>query len=191
MGREFELKYAAGKESFEALRSRYRQLRPIKMETEYYDTPRRHLGALHWTLRRRMENGVAVCTLKTPLPDGARGEWEIACDDIGRAIDLLIEAGAPAQLREKSAPGLEPVCAARFTRMCCPVELENATVELALDEGVLLGGGKQMPLREVEVELKHGSEEAAVAFARKIAEEFCLKQEPKSKYRRALELTQI
>lgn len=191
MGREFELKYAADAESFDDLKIRYPHLRPIAMETAYYDTRDRRLGALHWTLRRRMENGMPVCTLKTPLSDGARGEWEIPCADVAAAIPLLIASGAPEALTELVLPGLEEVCAARFTRLCTLVELGNATVELALDEGVLLGGGRELPLREVEVELKTGSEDAAVDFARKTAETFHLKCEPKSKYRRALELTGI
>lgn len=191
MGREFELKYGAEAESFDALKARYPHLRPIAMETAYYDTPGRLLGTLRWTLRRRLENGIPVCTLKTPLADGARGEWETECADVTAAIPILIAAGAPEALAELTGQGLELVCAARFTRLCAPVELENATVELALDEGTLLGGGNEAPLREVEVELKAGSEEAAVAFAREIAEAFCLKEEPKSKYRRALELTEI
>lgn len=188
MGREFELKYASSAQSFEALKARYPQLRPIDMETAYYDTRDRRLGDLRWTLRRRFENGLAVCTLKTPLPDGSRGEWEVPCSDICQAIPALIAAGAPEQLKELTAKGLTQVCAARFTRLCTLVELENATAELALDEGVLLGGGKELPLREVEVELKDGDEESVVFFATELATAFGLTAEPKSKYHRALEL---
>ena len=39
MGREFELKYAAAPSQLEALKARYPHLRPISMETTYYDTP--------------------------------------------------------------------------------------------------------------------------------------------------------
>ena len=59
---------------------------------------------------------------------------------------------------------------------------------LALDEGCLTGGGREMPLLEVEVEVKSGSEEAATTFARQLAEEYGLTVERKSKYRRALGL---
>ena len=54
--------------------------------------------------------------------------------------------------------------------------------------GALLGGGREEPLCEVEVELKAGSEEAAIAFAGKLAEQFGLVPEKFSKYRRALAL---
>ena len=79
MGREFELKYAADSAQLDALKARFPHLRPITMETAYYDTPDGRLSRLRWTLRRRLENGVSVCTLKTPLPDGSRGEWETEC----------------------------------------------------------------------------------------------------------------
>ena len=66
--------------------------------------------------------------------------------------------------------------------------LDNCTLELALDRGVLLGGNQEEPLCEVEVELKSGPEAAAVAFAALLADKFGLIPEEKSKFRRALAL---
>jgi hypothetical protein len=66
--------------------------------------------------------------------------------------------------------------------------LDDAVVELALDTGVLLGGSREQPLCEVEVELKSGEPEKAVAFAEAMAKEFGLRSERKSKFRRALAL---
>ena len=57
-----------------------------------------------------------------------------------------------------------------------------------MDEGILTGGGREMSLLEVEVEVKSGSEEAATAFAATLAQEYGLTVESKSKYRRALGL---
>ena len=68
--------------------------------------------------------------------------------------------------------------------------VDGAVVEIALDRGVLLGGGREVPLCEVEVELKAGQPEAAVAFAENLAEEFGLRPERKSKFRRALALAE-
>ena len=61
-------------------------------------------------------------------------------------------------------------------------------MELALDRGVLLGGGKELPFAEAEVELKQGRDGDAVAFATELAARFGLIPEPKSKLRRALSL---
>ena len=62
-------------------------------------------------------------------------------------------------------------------------------VELALDRGILCGGKKEIPLCEVEVELKDGSKEAAAFFALELAKKYGLDPENKSKFRRALDLT--
>ena len=61
-------------------------------------------------------------------------------------------------------------------------------MELALDQGCLLGGGKALPFGEVEVELKSGSQTDAVSFAGALAAEFGLKPQPKSKLARAMAL---
>ena len=190
MGREFELKYAATEAELALLRSRYPQLTPIAMETTYYDTPAGTLGKLHWTLRRRMENGKSVCTLKTPLPDGSRGEWETECDKILNAIEPLCALGAPKQLALLTAGGVEPVCGAKFTRLAGRIDANGCTVELALGRGVLTGGRKILPFAEVEVELKDGAEAAAVAFAEALARELGLRPEPRSKVARARALAQ-
>ena len=97
----------------------------------------------------------------------------------------LCKLSGVADLADLTAKGVMPVCGAKFTRIAITVVLENCTVELALDSGVLTGGGKKIPLCEVEVELKDGKKEAAVAFAKALAEEFCFVPESKSKFVRA------
>lgn len=188
MGREFELKYRADGASQAAIEKAFGRFYEIEMETTYYDSPEGGLSARHITLRRRLENGVAVCTLKTPAEGGARGEWEVEETDIEAAIPKLCKLSGHPMLAALTAGGVVPVCGARFLRKATTVETDGCTVELALDQGVLLGGGKEMPLCEVEVELKAGSQEAAIAFARHIAEQYGLAQEHGSKFRRALAL---
>lgn len=188
MGREFELKYRADALALQALREEFGEFVPITMETTYYDTPAGELGRMHWTLRRRYENGVSVCTVKTPADNGGRGEWEVRCDDIRAAIAHLIARGAPEKLAQLSQTGLEEVCAARFTRLAITLELPGAVAELALDEGVLLGGGRELPFTEVEVEHKSGSETLVAAWAADLAERYALTPEPRSKVQRALAL---
>ena len=191
MGREFELKYTADPEQQAALQQDFAlSWQEFAMETTYYDTASGDLGRLHWTLRRRFENGRSVCTVKTPSPDGGRGEWELECDNIMDAIPELCKLGAPHTLMICAAMGVQEVCGARFTRQAAALEIEGAVVEMALDRGVLTGGGKGIPLCEIEVELKEGSDAAAIAFADALAEKYGLKPEHRSKYRRALTLAQ-
>lgn len=188
MGREFELKFAASARSFAALGAKWADFSVISMQTTYYDAPDGALSSRHITLRRRMENETSVCTVKTPISGHGRGEWETECDNIEAAIPKLCKLGAPKELLLLTMNGVSPVCGARFTRRAKLLQLPDCTVEIALDEGVLLGGDRELPIREVEVELKSGSEEAAVAFAKALAAEYGLIPENKSKFRRAQSL---
>ena len=190
MGIEFELKYAAKAADFETLKARYPHLQPIAMETTYYDNAGGDFSRLKWTFRRRMENGKSICTLKTPAQGLGRAEFEAECGDIMDAVMLLVAQGAPMELLLLTARGVTPSCGARFTRLAGLLELEGCTVELALDEGVLLGGGKELPFLEVEVELKEGSREAAVAFGAALAAELGLQTELRSKVARARQLAE-
>ena len=191
MGREFELKFRADAETIALIREKYGIFTSISMETTYYDTFELKLAMHRWTLRRRMENGVSVCTFKRPHKDGGRGEWEVECPNIMEGILALCKAGADEELLRVTAGGLMEVCGARFTRLAKTLEIPGGTVELALDQGVLLGKGKELPLAEIEVELKEGTDEAAVAFAKALAEEFSLVPEEKSKFVRAMALAMM
>ena len=190
MGREFELKYAASAQAQQAILAAFPNFRQICMETTYFDTPHGDMAARKMTLRLRKENDETICTLKTPLPDGSRGEWECPATDIEQGIAALLALGAPDTLKQLTGGGLIPVCGAAFTRCAIDLPTEDGSAELALDQGVLTGGGKQIPLREVEIELKSGSEEAALALAAQIAAAYSLQREPKSKFRRAMDLAQ-
>lgn len=188
MGREFELKYQAEPETLALLRSKFGEFTRISMETTYYDTADLALRQRKWTLRQRLENGRAVCTVKTPLPDGSRGEWEVENTDLTAGVKQLCAIGAPEEVLDYVNQGIAPFCGAKFTRLAKTIALPGGTVELALDEGVLLGGGRELPFAEVEVELKSGEDSVASAFAEALAAEFDLKEQPKSKLARAMAL---
>ena len=182
MAREFELKYAATPEIQEKIREKLGEFEEISMETTYFDTPEGALSARRITLRSRQENGICVCTLKTPGVGHGHGEWDTQAPWCAETAKKLWE-----ECGEKPVPfeALVPVCGAKFVRRAALVRLPDCTVEVALDAGVLLGGGKERPLCEVEVEAKAGSEEAAAAFAQALAAEFGLSAERESKFRRA------
>lgn len=188
MGVEFELKFRGDEISHREIREAFPGAwKEIQMHTRYYDTPSGALSQRKFTLRRRMENGVSVCTLKTPAGK-ARGEWEICCDHIEKAVPQLVAMGAPEELSLLAAEGLTEICGARFQRMALLYPLTEGTVEIALDDGVLTGGGKEIPLCEIEVELKTGTMEAAEEFAAGLSRTYGLQKEEKSKFRRALAL---
>lgn len=188
MGREFELKYQATPEIIAEIRGKFGDFTPISMETTYYDTEDFSLRKRKWTLRQRLENCRAVCTVKTPLPDGSRGEWEVESPDLAAGAARLRAMGAPGEILDYINRGVAPFCGARFTRLAKTVDLPGGTVELALDQGVLLGGGREQPFAEVEVELKDGEDAVALDFAKALATEFGLKEQTKSKLARAMAL---
>ena len=185
MATEYELKFKADPQTLSAMDVAFPGGNRMEMETAYYDTPTGKMSARRYTLRRRLENGISVCTLKTPAGD-ARGEWETECDTIETAIPKLIEMGAPAELGDMVKEGLVHICGAKFTRLL--ISLPECTVEIALDQGILLGGGKTEPLCEAEVELKDGEKAVCDAFAAELAAKFGLVTEKKSKFARALGL---
>ena len=189
MGVEFEVKFRATPEQLQAVRSKTEgPEQEFEMETTYYDALDDGLSRRYYTLRRRMENGISVCTLKTPNEGAGRGEWEVRCDAIEDAIEKLCKLGAPRDLRELTAVGIKQVCGAKFHRIVKTVRLEDGVVELALDRGVLMGGGKEIPLCEVEVELKEGSVEMTRSYAMLLSALYGLTPEKGSKFRRALAL---
>ena len=189
MGAEYELKYRADEDILSSIFTTFpARWQKISMETTYYDTPSHALSARRWTLRRRMENTVSICTLKTPGAGLERGEWEVKCDSIHQAIPELCKLGAPAELETLCKEGLVISCGAKFTRKAGTFTLRDCVLEIALDQGILLGGGKEIPLCELEIEHKEGSRDAVDAFAKELAEIYGLQAEEKSKFARALAL---
>lgn len=189
MGIEFEMKYSATVEQQERILAAY----PLEychydMETTYFDTPTGSLSQRHITLRRRMENGTSVCTVKTPVSTYGRGEWECLCENIEDGIMELCKLGAPEELLSLTAEGIVRVCGAKFHRQAGLVLFQDSQLEIALDRGILTGGGKEIPLCEVEVELKSGEPQDAVTFGAVLAHCFGIVPQELSKFRRALAL---
>ena len=185
MGREFELKYRATPAQQAAILKEYGDFTPITMETTYFDTLDGALSASRITLRRRFENGISVCTVKTPADQHGRGEWETECDDIKAAIPILCKLGCPVDLTSLCEKGIAPICGAKFTRLAKTLTLTHCTVELALDKGILTGGGKEIPLVEVEAELKSGNTADVDQFATYLMATYGLEVEKYSKFARA------
>ena len=184
MGRELEYKFRLTDAGYDCLRREFGPLAETRMETAYYDTPSRSLGAAGVTLRRRLENGVSIVTLKTRLPDGSRGEWETEAPTVEAGLPALTAQGAP-------VPGMEDlteICSARFTRLSRLLFYPGGAAELALDKGVLAGKTEEAPLLEAELELKEGPDGPFADFALQFAREHSLEEEPKSKFARARRL---
>ena len=185
MNIEYELKYRADRVKLDAMEADFPgEGEPIQMETAYYDTPDGFFSAKRITLRRRLENGVPVCTLKLPGVGIERREYEVTEADIALALPRLCA------MAELPLPPGTPVriCGARFTRTARLLTYPEFTAELALDRGILMGGERIYPLMEAELELKSGSREALGLFGRILELKYCIVPEPESKFSRALAL---
>ena len=189
MGIEFELKFRATETQLaEVAKSLTGTVCEYEMQTTYYDTPSGALSGRFYTLRRRLENDCSVCTLKYPADEIGRGEVEVQCQDIHEALPELCRLSGIADMPSILKEGIVAICGASFHRTAVTVTQPDCTVEVALDKGILFGGGKEIPLGEVEVEQKDGSREAVFAYAVRLAHAHGLVLERGSKFRRALAL---
>ena len=189
MGFEYERKYRTDEKTLRNIHSSLSEpFYVFQMETTYYDTPDEDLSQRKITLRRRYENGISVCTLKTPASGVGRGEFQTEADSIEDAIPVLCKLSGFEALETIVAKGLTAVCSAKFTRIARKIDFGSSTLELALDEGFLLGGGKELPLYEVEVELITGEPKDADLYGTLLANKFSLQEETRSKFRRAMAL---
>lgn len=191
MGVEYELKFRAEEKILDMIqRDTVGAVSHYHMQTTYYDTPQGALSARRYTLRRRMENARSVCTLKYPVQDDGRGEIEVECGSIQEAIPKLCKLAEIADLAALVQDGVVPVCGADFRRTAITLSWNGAVLELALDRGILTGGDLQIPLYEVEVELKEGDLEALYSYGALLKTVYGLTRENHSKFRRALDLSQ-
>lgn len=189
MALEYERKYAATEETLRLISQGMGDPDQIfSMETTYYDTRDGALSRQHITLRRRMENGIGVCTLKTPTGTHARGEFQVEAASIETALPILCKLSGREELLSLTASGVFPVCGAKFTRRAYRIAFGDSLLEVALDQGVLLGSTKELPLFEAEVELLSGKQEDADLYGAILSAKYALLEEKKSKFRRALDL---
>ncbi|KRR16293.1 hypothetical protein CQ14_33250 [Bradyrhizobium lablabi] len=135
------------------------------LETVYYDTPEHLLFQRGMSLRVRRSGKHFIQTLKL-LPNIGqpltRRQWEAPVDDLTPDLARLPadEVGDPVTTLTNDA--LVPVFATRVRRHARQLELSDASVEIAFDEGTIEVDGRKEVLSEIELELKSGN--AGVLF---------------------------
>ena len=131
-----------------------------RLETVYYDTPERALFQRGMSLRVRRSGKHFTQTLKL-LPDVgrplARRQWETPVDGITPDLARLPadEIGDPVTTLAHDA--LVPAFATKVRRHARQLDLPDASVEIAFDEGTIEAGPRQEVLSEIEIELKSGN----------------------------------
>jgi inorganic triphosphatase YgiF len=129
----------------------------------YFDTPELTLQKAGVSLRVRESKGRRVQTLK-------RGEG-LSREEHEASIDSLAPDPELGPLKDLLPQGerLDPAFNVRVTRRQRSFRYQDAEIELALDQGEVVGGAARTPICEVELELKSGSPKALFALARELS----------------------
>lgn len=151
---EIELKFLADPKDVDAVLAAAPEGEDREQElvSTYYDTPAGDLRQAGVSLRIRRHGDQRIQTLKRG--DGfAREEHEVEVprDRLDLSMRALHECLAP----EKHAT-LAPMFTVRVNRRQRTFQHQGAEIEMAVDQGEVLAGGRRRPISEVELELKDG-----------------------------------
>lgn len=140
-----------------------------RQRTTYFDTPAHDLRAAGFSVRIREAGGRRIQTVKAAGTEAAglfvRPEWERAVDGDRPVLDGTTPVAA---LLGKRARDIAPVFAVDVERRSWNLPWEEALVELVLDRGEVVAGGRREAICEIELELKRGEPRALFALARRI-----------------------
>ncbi|MFD1805511.1 inorganic triphosphatase [Pasteurella oralis] len=197
MSDEIELKLAVEPSFVDFLRQEITHFRLLAQDTQflgncYYDTVDHLLAAQKMGLRVRQQNGQYTLTLKT---DGEvkgglhiRPEYNVALPNAEPNLTLLVEK-CGVNLENFAQLSLQPVFSTDFERQSWLVECgKGSVIEVAFDLGKIVAGEKQMPICEVEFELKSGCTIDLLRFVRSLTLESAVRLSAASKAKRGYAL---
>ena len=163
-------------QDFATMEPRTRQL-----TSHYFDTPDSALHKRGLSLRVREDAQHNTQTLKDAGSGAAtggalqRGEWETPVPSAAPDVRGLLKASrlpgkVSKTLRRASRAGqLAEQFTVQARRTTWMLEVDGAGIEMALDEGAVLANGAQVPLAEIELELKSGKKSALYKAAHQLA----------------------
>ena len=176
-GREYELKFSFAPEDTErlmahpSLQAARGDRRAKRLVSAYFDTPDALLRRKRVSLRVRQSDGGTTQTLKGPgssLVD--RSEWEHAGSGTRPDPAWLRSTPLKSLFKDEEIVGsLEPRFTVEVSRTICPIAFDGATIEGALDQGVIRARNLSLPVNEFELELVAGADASVMAFARALA----------------------
>ena len=183
---EFELKFEVPAASLAKLLAavRVKKAQLQLLQACYFDTQDQALARDGVVIRIRRENGIWVQTIKASTNNALeRLEYNLTIDggadvannampnidlsqNIPKNIRQLLESILKINL-DQQTPALVPVFETDVQRLKFDVTHAGSKIEIALDQGLVESNGKSVALCELEIELKEGKPEHAVAVARK------------------------
>lgn len=184
MERELALHVPAAARTVIARQMRTGQARRISLHARYFDTATRELARAGIALRLRKEGRRWVQTLKAPGTD-ALSRLEINHLRSGPELDLSLYAGTPVEARlAKLSEPLTLRYETRVTRLSSEAQVGEAVIEIAYDQGMLLARDLELPISEVEFELKSGPIDALFELSEQWLQAYGLLLETRSKSQR-------
>ncbi|MCB5363436.1 CYTH and CHAD domain-containing protein [Pusillimonas sp. CC-YST705] len=190
MERELALHVPAAARTAVARQMRAGQARRISLQARYFDTTTRELASAGIALRLRKEGRRWVQTLKAPGPD-ALSRVEINHLRSGPELDLSLYIGTPVEaLLAKLSENLTLRYETRVTRLVSEAQVGEALIEVAYDQGSLLARDLELPISEVEFELKAGPMSALFDLSEQWLQAYGLLLEARSKSQRGDALAQ-
>ncbi len=139
----------------------------VHLQAFYFDTPKRDLVRARIALRLRREGEQWVQTLKMP-GENSLSRIEINHDRPTPDLDLSVYATEPfAAVLAKHAETLSICYETDVQRIFRQTRTELGVLEIAFDTGLLRAGALELPISEVEFELKRGALAAVFALGKK------------------------
>jgi inorganic triphosphatase YgiF len=139
----------------------------MRLQAFYFDTPARDLVRAKIALRLRREGEQWVQTLKMP-GENSLSRIEINHNRPSPDLDLSVYATEPfAALLTKHAGSLSICYETDVQRIFRQARTELGLVELAFDTGLLRAGSLELPISEIEFELKRGQLAAVFTLGKK------------------------
>lgn len=160
-GEEIELKLRIDPDSVKRIRRSgwWRALGTAsrkQLHAVYFDTPDRRLRDLDMVLRTRSDGDTITQTIK--MVNGSdtmhRREWESFIPDTIPDPTLVIDSDIPHAFRRLTAADLQPVFNVDVQRESRELKSSDTRIEVSFDEGTVASSGQQVPVCEIELELK-------------------------------------
>lgn len=167
--------------------------RPVDQLTTYFDTDKGELRKAGYSLRLRKKGRTCHQTVKQRGADSggfsSRAEWETRLETAQLDFEALKATPVGELLTKRDMrKRLSAVSETRVRRTTWLIPLGASEIELILDEGRVVGGGRETDISEIELELKRGARADLFALAQLLGEGLTLRMGVMSKSERGFRL---
>lgn len=167
--------------------------RPVDQLTTYFDTGKGELRRAGYSLRLRRKGKSCHQTVKQRGADSggfsSRAEWETKVETPQLDFEALKATPVGKLLTKRDMrKRLATVSETQVRRTTWLIALGGSEIELILDEGRVVGNGREAPISEIELELKRGARADLFALAQLLGEGLTLRMGVMSKSERGFRL---